>query len=87
MEKLVMMACGDETCAHVGSVGSVTHIDDGCALQTNVVSMAVEEVTALDRLIRSEQGEAQQPLSLDGLMEEVKGQMRAAVNALVDAAA
>ncbi len=50
----MMMACGDEACAHVGSVGSVTHIDDGCALQTDVVSMAVEEVTALDRLIRNE---------------------------------
>ncbi len=54
VEKLMMMTCPADQGVHVGSVGSVTHVDDGCALQPDAVNMAVEEVTALDRLIRSE---------------------------------
>ena len=74
VEKLMMMARAEGPAEHVGVVGSVTHIDDGDALQPDALNMAVEEVSALDRLIRSEHGGVcPQPVSLDGLVEEVKG--------------
>ena len=48
--------------------------------------VAVEAVTALDRLVRGEKRELGQP-KLDNLLEDVRKQMLTAVNALVDQAA
>jgi hypothetical protein len=48
--------------------------------------MAVTELTALDRLIKGERVEVE-TTPLDSMLQEVKQQMQAAVNALVDTAA
>jgi hypothetical protein len=85
IKKMMQLPCGGVEQA--GVVGCVEHMEDGCALSPDAVNLAIDELTLLDRLIRGEQQERPVPTSLDGLVDEVKEQMWAAVNALADAAA
>jgi hypothetical protein len=53
-------------------VGSIEHIDDGSALgQPDAVNMAVNELTALDRLIKGERVQVE-TTPLDSMLQEVK---------------
>ena len=74
VERLMLASYVDDGLVRAGTVGSLSHCDDGCALDSDRVHMAVEQLTALDRLIKNEpELTSAVPVSLDGLVEEVKG--------------